>query len=158
MRLVSPRLAPLAGLLLLLAAVGVRAAEVAVDWEQCFLTGVSGGVCPPVDVAVGDTVTFNWAGFHNVVIMPSEADYGECAPGAGEVLAPDAPGGAFPYTVPEGAAGGALYFVCTVPGHCRSGQKITDLYKLKDIIHDGGAQSTVPLGPLPPAAGSITKT
>ena len=125
MRLVSPRLAPLAGLLLLLAAVGARAAEIAVDWEQCFLTGVSGGVCPPVDVAVGDTVTFNWAGFHNVVIMPSEADYGECAPGAGEVLAPDAPGGAFPYTVPEGAAGGALYFVCTVPGHCSSGQKIT---------------------------------
>ena len=123
MRLASPRLAPLAGLLLLLAAAGVRAAEVALDWEQCFLTGVSGGVCDPVDVSPGDTVTFNWAGFHNVVNMPSEADYAGCTAGAGEVLAPEAPGGAFAYTVPEDAAG-PLYFVCTVSGHCQSGQKV----------------------------------
>jgi len=71
----------------------------------------------PLTVAVGDTVTFSWRGFHGVAEIDSE----DCPVSFDNILAPETSSGEYEWTATEP---GTYYLACQVGSHCSSGQKI----------------------------------
>lgn len=75
----------------------------------------------PLEISVGDTVTFEWSGFHGIVEVPS----GECPTnfmGPDIVtLADESAGGSFTW---EAAEPGTYWLACQVGTHCLGGQII----------------------------------
>ena len=93
----------------------VQGAEVEIDWVIPF----GSPELPPVSARVGDTLKFSWTGPipHNVVINPTKTcDFnGAISLGAGSPVR---------YTL-RAEDIGEKYFVCTVPGHCLAGQRLS---------------------------------
>ena len=75
---------------------------------------------PPVTARVGDTLVFEWDGPlpHNVQLNPAKS----CDFAGGIQLGEVSP---VRVTIAAEDAGRDLTFVCTVPGHCLSGQILT---------------------------------
>merc|ERR1711968_262892 len=69
---------------------------VLIDWEKCYENPTED--CPTVKVAPGDDVLFKWDFYHDVGTAESAESYESCKE--------------------------ELYIVCTVPGHCGTGQKL----------------------------------
>ena len=82
---------------------------------------------PPMTANVGDTIVFNWAGFHDVQIHPS----GDCTEG-GSILVGSQSGASYTFT--EADVGDVL-FVCDVGAHCEVGMRVT-------VTVSGAAQMT----------------
>ena len=72
---------------------------------------------PPGTVNVGDTLVFNWGGFHNVYIHPT----GDCTE-TDRIEVGTASGASYTFTE---ADVGDLEFVCDVGTHCENGMRIT---------------------------------
>ena len=71
----------------------------------------------PRTVNVGDTIVFNWAGFHNVYIHPT----GDCNE-TGAILVGTETGASYTFTE---ANVGDMEFVCDVGSHCEFGMRVT---------------------------------
>merc|ERR1712224_1063218 len=81
--------------------------------------------CPTVKVAPGDYVFFKWAQYHDVAYAPSKEAYDMCTDGFENISGPvTGAGGSYMLRVPEDAPTEELYVVCSVPGHCGTGQKL----------------------------------
>ena len=80
-------------------------------------------------VDVGGTVTFTWSAYHNVYQSAyhdvyqsaNEADYDACVKTGGTMRADATNTNSYQHTF---TAPGTFYFICSVGGHCRDGQKI----------------------------------
>ena len=94
---------------------------------------------PPLTAFVGDTITFNWVGLHNVYIHPS----GDCSED-NRVLVGETTGAQ--YTVIEEDSGSEILFACDIGGHCEVGMRLT----LTVESTDGGGG-----GPTPEAPSSV---
>ena len=70
--------------------------------------------------AVGDTVTFTWQYTHSVLRVYSQANYDNCDPTGGDLLA-DSSLNFYQHTL---GAAGVYWFICAVDQHCLFGQKI----------------------------------
>lgn len=75
----------------------------------------------PLEVSVGDTVTFTWSGTHGLTMIPS----GQCpvlftGPDV-TTLVDVSSGGSYEWKAMEP---GTYWFACQVPGHCLAGQVI----------------------------------
>ena len=77
----------------------------------------AGDSFPPMTVNVGDTIIFNWAGLHNVVIHPT----GDCSE-AGAISVGTQSGASYTFT---DADVGDLEFVCDIGTHCEVGMRVT---------------------------------
>lgn len=76
---------------------------------------------PQIVATVNDTLTFTWSSPHNVYISASEHDFDDCVKSGGTELASGVSGGTYTATLPTA---GIFYYICTVGGHCASGQKV----------------------------------
>jgi len=85
-------------------------AIVTVDWVI-----PSGDALPAVNANVGDSIVFNWGGFHNVYHHPS----GTCSDAGATLVGSDS--GAS-WTAPSA---GTFVFACDVGSHCEWGQIVT---------------------------------
>merc|ERR1712118_529462 len=95
-----------------------------VDWEACYMRP-GPETCPTVKVAPGDYVFFKWAQYHDVAYAPSKEAYDMCTDGFENISGPvTGAGGSYMLRVPEDAPTEELYVVCSVPGHCGTGQKL----------------------------------
>merc|ERR1712118_401698 len=95
-----------------------------VDWEACYMRP-GPETCPTVKVAPGDFVFFKWAQYHDVAYAPSKEAYDMCTDGFENISGPvTGAGGSYMLRVPEDAPTWELYVVCSVPGHCGTGQKL----------------------------------
>ena len=93
----------------------VVGADAAIDW---FIP--KGNSLPPQTFTVGDTITFNWSGFHNVLIHPT----GTCnKDDANNFDRPGDVSGA-QYTFTEDDVG-EIVFACDVGAHCARGMIMT---------------------------------
>merc|ERR1712048_378032 len=85
----------------------------------------------PIDANVGDVISFNWIGTHNVQML---SDIDNCSSWIGEApLSSESP---YEYTVTADDAGLSLYFACEISGHCGANQKIT--VQVADADDDDG--------------------
>jgi plastocyanin len=77
-----------------------------------------GGPYPPIEVNVGDTITFAWTGFHTVQINPSMS----CDATDTVVLGDTSPT-TYTFLDADGSPDGTTHlFVCGVGGHCEAGK------------------------------------
>ena len=95
---------------------------VVVDWEACFMEP-GPETCPTVKVAPGDDVLFKWDFYHDVGTAESAESYESCS-GGFELLSGPVSGAGGEYVLTAPADKEELYIVCTVPGHCGTGQKL----------------------------------
>lgn len=95
------------------AASSVRGADYPVEWS----TSLS---VTSLDVKCGDTITLTWGGRHDVVKTAMSG----CPTAASALtsLAPLSTGGSYTYTVKSTDTD--FYLICTVTGHCESGQNL----------------------------------
>jgi len=86
--------------------------EVTVSWYI-----PSDGVLDPITVNVGDTVVFEWSGFHNVYIHPAKS-----CDEAGAIEVGTQTGASYTFTENDE---GEIGFACDVGPHCEFGQILT---------------------------------
>jgi plastocyanin len=84
-----------------------------VDW----FIPVGSASLPSKTAVVGDTITFQWSGNHNVYIHPS----GSCSE-TGKILVGTTSGAKYTFRNSDPAN---ILFVCDVSNHCESGMKMT---------------------------------
>ena len=90
--------------------------DVPIEWK---IQG-SLGIPPPDEILnVGDTITFNWDGDHNVFMHPK----GNCVRGRDTVRVGSTTGAK--YTVTEADIGKDIPFACQISDHCQQGLRIT---------------------------------
>jgi len=94
---------------------------VLIDWEKCYENPTED--CPTVKVAPGDDVLFKWDFYHDVGTAESAESYESCS-GGFELLSGPVSGAGGEYVLTAPADKEELYIVCTVPGHCGTGQKL----------------------------------
>ncbi|KAL5232145.1 hypothetical protein ABZP36_030921 [Zizania latifolia] len=151
-------MASLSALIALLVVVGCAAAASATT----FTVGDAQGWKTNVDYsswangqsfAVGDMLTFNFAGGHTVTEV-TKSDYDNCAVSGNSISDTTSS----PATIGLTAAG-ARYFICTVPSHCANGMKLA-----VTVAGGGGSSSgtTPPTGtttpsPSRPTGGASTR-
>jgi len=93
-----------------------------------------------VILVVGREATFRWRGFHNIVQVPTRADYDACDDADGTQVAQRSLGGAWTLRSGPGTpyAAGTYYFICVVQEgsvrHCHYNQKVAV------TIHPSSAQ------------------
>jgi len=69
----------------------------------------------------GETIVFEWAGFHNVFLHPS----GTCSETDAEVVGATSTGGTATYTFPNP---GIYWFACDVSDHCEASGMLQEAY------------------------------
>lgn len=79
-----------------------------------------------IEVEVGDSVAFNWIGYHDLHLMADHASYTSCDFTGSTELASDSIGGSHTYTA---TTPGTFYFACAVSSHCGDGMKIAVVVK-----------------------------
>ncbi|KAM0949006.1 putative Blue (type 1) copper binding protein [Dioscorea sansibarensis] len=93
---------------------------------------------------VGDTLAFNYGSGVHTVAEVSSSDYDSCS--SSNALSTDNSGS----TTVSLKSAGTRYFICTVPGHCSNGMKLS-----VTVAGDGGSSST-PTTPSTPTSPSTT--
>jgi len=83
-----------------------------IDW----IAGFASADARAATFAAGTELIFDWAGTHDVVVLPTKDAFDACDFSDGVPLGEE-PG--VQYTISE-----TTYFVCTIPGHCLGGQKL----------------------------------
>ena len=73
-----------------------------------------------IDAKVGDTIEFNWVGFHNANIHPTNT----CSMD-GSINISNASPASYTFTEEDGSPGGTeMFFACDVGQHCAAGQNL----------------------------------
>ena len=121
-----------------------RAAEVSLVWR---IPTRDPFRIEPIVAAVNDTLTFTWSSPHNVFLSTSEAAFDACDKSSGVELAAGVSGGTYARTL---SAPGTQYFICTVGGHCASGQKVK-----VHVLDDGVTRPSPPPAPALPAQPAL---
>jgi hypothetical protein len=85
----------------------------------------------PQSAKVGDTITFNWSGTHNVYIHPTET-----CDSAGSTVVGVSSGALYTFTSEDV---GAVVFACDVSSHCEDGQIVTF-----NVAANDGAPTSAP--------------
>jgi len=98
---------------------------------------------PPISANINDTVAFTWSSWHNVYRSASREDFDGCMKTGGAVVASVASGGTFYFTA---SVPGEYLFICTVGGHCASGQKVAI------TVADPPPPPTPPMPPMSPVS------
>jgi len=113
-------------------------ASASIDWKL----GMS--ACEQsVALVVGGEATFSWRGFHNVVQVPTRADYDACEDADGTQVAQRSLGGAWTLQSGPGTLypAGTYYFICVVQEgsvrHCHYSQKVAVTIH-PSAAHEGG--------------------
>mmetsp|Transcript_15873 Transcript_15873/g.31603 ORF Transcript_15873/g.31603 Transcript_15873/m.31603 type:complete len:194 (-) Transcript_15873:149-730(-) len=123
--------APLSLLLLLASSSTVVASDV--DWII-----PDGDALTPLSVSVGDSLTFTWNGYHNVLIHPT----GTCEEtGAKELGGPSDSGVEYTFTAEDV---GTVTFACDIGEHCESGQILVVTVTEEDSGMFGALTDMVP--------------
>jgi len=123
--------APLSLLLLLASSSTVVASDV--DWII-----PDGDALTPLSVSVGDSLTFTWNGYHNVLIHPT----GTCEEaGAKEVGGPSDSGVEYTFTAEDV---GTVTFACDIGDHCEEGQILVVTVTEEDSGMFGALTDMVP--------------
>jgi len=94
--------------------------EIAIDSSVWQIPGDGGPLPPITGVRVGDTLTFDWTGTHDVHIHPVNT-----CDQANRIVVGTSPGAS--YTVQEADAGSDIFFACDVfsGAHCNNGMIMT---------------------------------
>ena len=73
-----------------------------------------------IDAKVGDTIEFNWVGFHNANIHPTNG----CSMD-GSINIGNASPASYTFTEEDGSPGGTeMFFACDVGQHCAAGKYV----------------------------------
>merc|ERR1712071_365105 len=108
----------------------------------------SGFSLPHIDAKVGDTLVFNWRGFHNVYKHPS----GSCGT-IGRIEVGTLPGASYTITRAD-AKIGEIVFACDVGLHCENGQTVTvNVAPLEELPED---EPELPIVVSPSQSPSVT--
>jgi hypothetical protein len=95
-----------------------------------------GNTYTPLNVNIGDTVTFNFAtGSHNVNLLASLSAFTNCVLTGDTLLSSSGP---YTYTVVSLPA----YIACSFPGHCGAGVKIELLQSVSNTYSSSSSSST----------------
>ena len=76
---------------------------------------------PDSTVNPGDTISFTWAGNHNVYLMPNEDAFNNCDFSDALQIGTASP---HVYSSAGTVPGQNLYFACSAGSHCTNGQKL----------------------------------
>ena len=76
------------------------------------------GDAATIEANVGDKLVFSWSSYHNVVQVDSADKITNCVPAGGTDLGTASP---VEFVITELP----VYFLCSVYGHCQSGQHLT---------------------------------
>ncbi|KAK9790339.1 hypothetical protein WJX73_003907 [Symbiochloris irregularis] len=114
------------------------ALDLPIDWK----IPTSGKPYDTTYLQTGDSVTFNWRGFHGVYKITSDrcpATFSDSGP---DDLAPSASGGSYTW---HATAPGTYYLACQVGDHCKEGMLI------EIVVGSGPALAPSAMAPMVPA-------
>ncbi|XP_052163512.1 blue copper protein-like [Oryza glaberrima] len=92
---------------------------------------------------VGDTITFKYEPYHNVVEVPAETDYDGCV--STNPVSVHSGGN----TTFELAAAGTRYFICSIPRHCLNGTMHVKVTTVPYSASAAAAAAAADAGPSP---------